>query len=68
MEQVLVGHVAHDCNRAIGGLGHWEEPGLSGDGPCQVPLDGRPYLARVAAALARDISADVSSSLGVGLI
>ena len=29
-----------------GMLGHDEEPGLSGAGPCQVPVDGRPYLAR----------------------
>ena len=25
-------------------LGHCEEPGLSGAGPCQVPVDGRPYI------------------------
>ena len=34
-----------------GMLGRCEEPGLSGDGLCQVPLDGRPYLARVAVGL-----------------
>ena len=41
-------------------LGRCEEPGLSGDGLCQVPLDGRPYLAREQWALTMDISADVS--------
>ena len=29
-----------------GMLSRKEEPGLSGAGPCQVPVDGRPYLAR----------------------
>ena len=32
-------------------LGSCEEPGLSGAGPCLVPVDGRPYISRVAAGL-----------------
>ena len=42
-----------------GMLGRCEEPGLSGAGPCQGPVDGRPYLAWVAAALTREISKDL---------
>ena len=49
-----------------GMLGRCEEPGLSGAGPCQVPVDGRPYSAWVAVVLTREISADAFSSLGEG--
>ena len=48
-----------------GMLGRCEEPGLSGAGPCQGPVDCRPYLAWVAAALTREISKDLRQTQGV---